>query len=724
MSTEHGDVVSVEQLESLYDEGRTASVLEVVGEEGSPRELDPGSRGRWLRIAGLAALREGQPPRARGFLEEAWALDPLDRETAAALGQIRYAQQDLDGAHACFETLWIHHADTLTPTTRSLTGFRLAEVYRNRGEMELARIVLQRAFTDTPENSGVGLTLLDTLESLGLDERASLVRRRLLDLVQEPKTRARLAQEQAEAYLADDEAERAAPLLAEAYRLQPDEALRQKAETVLREGEHWELLADVLEARVALESDPAHRLERVEELVSLYEERLEDPAGLAERLDRHLNRFPADLKAFEWLTIALGNAEAWEELHNAYARMIQRTHGAEDEGHERLLAVLWRNLAMLLETELSQPTQALHAYRMAYQYGRDSRVQDAILRLAEEVGDEELPLAELTRACDAHPERADLAERLGAALLKRGETDRGYLVLRTAVARGGVSRNAVQAVERLDGHRPDTIRVAIPDEIRRARFRPQQKFSALETLFRVAGHLMGERLHHDIDSFGLRRADRLQDDELLIVRVLEELREAFALPRRPMLFVREGLPGVVNPFFREPTLLVAPEMLRGVSDREMRFVIARALHLMRPEFALTTRLMPPQLRTILAALLQVGSADAAPETSPEVAAMRRDIERKLDPALREALTAAAANVLEGDLPQQLEPWLVAVADEANRVGLFYADDVAAALHGLERITPPHARAAIEARREALLVFSASEGFRAAREQLGTGLASR
>ncbi|TVR05119.1 MAG: hypothetical protein EA398_00280 [Deltaproteobacteria bacterium] len=707
--------------EDMLAEGRIEALWEEVGDpRQAPRTLDPVARARWHRVAGLAALRDGRSAEARDRLEQAWAMDPLNREVTAALGQLRVADGDEEGAYACFAALWMHHADSLTPTSRSLTAFRVAERARAEGDLDLTRVLLDRAFADTPENSGVGLTLLEVLEEQGNEVRAAEVRARLLRLVQEPATRAKLAMDQARELRDREEHARAALLMAEAYRLQPDEGVREEVEPWLREGQAWGALADVLETHARALEDAAERLSRAEELVRLHGEHLGDALELGWRLDRHLDAHPGDLKVFEWQTITLGNAELWEELHNAYARMIQRTHNRED-ADERLLAVLWRNLAMLLETELNQPTQALHAYRMAYQHGREDAVQDAILRLVERVGEKELPLAELEKATLAHPQRPDLAERYGAALLKGGETDRGYLVLRAAVARGGASRNAEQAVNRLSARRPEQVTVRVPDDLRREYLRPVRAFAPLESLFRIAGTLMADRLHHDADSFGLRRSDRLEDGELLVIRTLEQLREPFGLEQTPAVYVREGLPGVVNPYFQQPTLLVSPELLRGVNAREMRFVLARALHLMRPEFALTTRLMPPQLHTVLAGLLLAVLPEAPVQETAEAEGLRSDLDGKLDPAMREALRLAAESIVESGVGHQLDRWLVSVADEANRVGLLYADDVVAALDGLERLTPAHARTGLANRREALLAWAASAAYHHLRDGLGITL---
>ncbi|MCC6999300.1 MAG: hypothetical protein IT370_32105 [Deltaproteobacteria bacterium] len=142
--------------------------------------------------------------------------------------------------------------------------------------------------------------------------------------------------------------------------------------------ERWGELAQLLEARVARETEPAHQLDLHQSLAALYQGPLSDPGRARAELGRILALTPSDPGALSALAELAWAAGSWGE---AAELLIRRARQERDPAE---LKAIFQRLGVLYDEHLPDPARASQALMRALQIPGDDASDAALLeRLAQ-----------------------------------------------------------------------------------------------------------------------------------------------------------------------------------------------------------------------------------------------------------------------------------------------------------------------------------------------------
>ncbi len=280
--------------------------------------------------------------------------DPIRRAAAAALlAPLFAAAGDHRRQVEALESLAASQTD---PSQRAATYAAVAAIYAGPLEAkELAFFAAGRALRADPDDPAHLELARSSSSAAGLDEELAGL---LAECADGARTlEARLALARMRATLLEAEGDEAAAL--EAWRqlrsLAPQdlEALRSLARLEGSGGDPLERL-EVLRALLAKEKDPADRAARLLEIASVQEERLEDPIGAMETLQRVLEIEPSHLAALEGLDRLCLVTERWAELDGVLTKKAEASRDDVAARHRILV-----RLADLRESHLGDREGAL-----------------------------------------------------------------------------------------------------------------------------------------------------------------------------------------------------------------------------------------------------------------------------------------------------------------------------------------------------------------------------
>ena len=674
----------VERAEALLDADELAEAWATAA-AALTSTLSASGRAALHRVAGLAAVRLGDSG-ALEHLEAAFDHDPRDGEVAMALGQLAWVSGDRERAADVFEALWIHNAPDLSDRSAAVILRRIADARIATGDLDAAASVLEQLVERAPDDADAARTRVDVLSRLGSVDEAIEARARLLSAISAPLDRVPLLHAQADDLRDSGRFDEALGLLVEAVTLRPHDDVFETLCGALRvHGRHREL-AGVLAARLA-SAEGASACTLADELADLAAGPLADPFAAAEALERGLDADPSGLHRFERITHLLSDAGAWRELHDAYAHMIQRAHrhGIDDPN---LLGLLWRNLGEVDRVHLGEHEAAVYAFQMAARLLPDDRdVQAAIVELGTSGDHGAASIGAMAEVLDRAPDRLDIAERFGAALLRGGEVDRAWLVLREVVAGGGGTASVRDWIQRVSGSRPRLGARKLPTSSLARVMPAREDLAPLDTVFAVAWHALGDHYVQDIEDYDVTEANRVDTHEdLLLARLVHEAATVFDLERVPRVYESDAVDGFVPAARPWPTFLVSPALLSGRSEAELRAHVGLRLAMSMPGRTLAVMLPAERLKLLLAAVIHHVHSGFDVELTPDMERVQRRLRRGLDPAWSDALRAAVQRLFTDERLAHVDRWCAGTLRDAARLAVVFADS-ATAVRQVLAVTP-------------------------------------
>ena len=248
---------------------------------------------------------------------------------------------------------------------------------------------------------------------------------------------------------------------------------------VLRSTEKHSELAEVLEMRFSVETDPAERSETLRTIAEVHESHLGSPNEALSALLRALSEAPdaPDLHTdIERLSEA---SDGWGRYADALFERAQATFDAD------VAKDLYARLGRIAEEKLSDDKRAVEAYRHAVeQAGDQPELMSALDRLYGRLGDSQSLSEILERRvmlADSDADHADLQYRMAKLQLDEfNEPGRAMLALRAALERNPEHEDALAAMEKLTDNR-DLFDEA--SEVLEGVYREQGKTDRLAALF-------------------------------------------------------------------------------------------------------------------------------------------------------------------------------------------------------------------------------------------------
>ncbi|MFT4705041.1 MAG: hypothetical protein ACI81R_002749 [Bradymonadia bacterium] len=428
----------------------------------------------------------------------------------------------------------------------------------------------------------------------------------------------------------------------------------------------------------------------------------DDPelAPLWERLEDDAS----DLAAFETLTNRLAADERWQELDQAYRRMILLVQYATPR-RPRLEAVLWRKLGGLLTDRLGRARDGLAAQQqaLALHATRDSAMALAAAANSD-AGADRAALWTAQRTASLEPEIVAIVAR---ALREDDPHEHADLL-------DNVARLLAGDMSPSDARTPNRwVRVMTAPALA-AWVRPPARDQRLDTLMEALHPVLLDAFAQDPSHYELSAKDTLpHDDSLPLSRVMQDIATGIGLTSPPTMHVYRHTTGLNYAFFRRPAFIVGRDLTRGWSEATLRYRVGQALGLRSAVSFLPGLLTAAQLQDVFASVFDWSEQSAEIQVTSE--------SRRVKACLRAADAVALAPIRQAlerfrrpPTHEELSAWRVQVGMELSRLGALCCEDVHVAAH--EAFTTPPLRGGLDGDgwRRALLAWLGSESYHAAR----------
>jgi tetratricopeptide (TPR) repeat protein len=696
--------------------------------EGAPAAADDDRVAALETQLARACLALGNPDKALGSLERAYARRPELLPMLRTFADFRYGRGEWREAVAHYESLLRLHRAALPAADLPDMFQRIGQAKTELGDADGAIAAYREVRALAPEQRPA-IEGLSSLLAAKQDWPAWVTEREALVGVASDDKGAIWEEigDACAARLGDR------PRAEAAYRqsLKAEPARRSSIEKLLaifkEESRHPETV-EMLSALAAVETSAAARAQLHREAARLLLDKVNRPLEAAAELERALDDAPEMIDAFDELARLREDAMDWAGLVTSHQAMIERL---PPDAPPALRLRLWTRTGNLALRQLRDRKLAMTAFEEAVALDPDDHAkQETLAHVYELAG----PDAR-TRAIAAHqrliardPHRTDSFLALAKLYGETGETDKRWCVAATLWY---LKKNTPALDELFRRHRSPRVRTAqrpFSEESWR-RVRHPDEDPRIGDLFAVASPFLASSAAYDPAHVGLKKRGQidLERDESLWARTLVELAGTLALPL-PDVYRMEGESGqttLVNVRQRtgpRPTLLLGPPTLRRNSF-DLVFDLAPHFSFLRPErfpkVALRTAAI---LRGVLGVLRSFGAPNGGPPLDGEAGQLRAHLTRTMPPPAMARL-AEATRKLNGDAEAfDVEKWIGATDLSAARLALALTGELAAAFRVISSEAIPQSTVPVHRRMADLVAFSVSDDYFALRRELGLTVA--
>jgi tetratricopeptide (TPR) repeat protein len=601
----------------------------------------------------------------------------------------------------------------------------IGEVKRAQGKPREAELNFEKALGADGRHRGALDALVELATEARETRRAIEWRRKRLAALDEPGDR--VAELLAIARIHSTEPgdpRAAAEALEEAHAIDPRDrvvfdALRAAYESLHR----WPRVVEVLAELADITEDPSERAALRFAAADVALGRIRDEERGLGLLDRALDDDPRHDRALNAL-VAVRTARAeWNALDAAYTRMVDRFARLGDV--ERAWDTC-RKLGALRRDKTRNGPGAVEAFTGAVSCKPgdvDSRAMLADLHLAR--GDEGQAVVEFERIAQYAPMRASTYARLFALHQRAGRTDRAWLA--------GVASEELGAADMDQQLVVDQFRQDVP-------IRPSRSLDdvAWDELLRAPGadDVVADVLRAIVDAAVAARVEELRDSKKLValdaarrqdakstvsaVRSFQWAAQVLSV-EVPELYVMSNVPGGIAAVpVAVPSTALGPDVLRGLTAKDLAFLAGRHLTYYRPEhYVLIHYPTIGELSALfLGAVKLILPELAVPSHLADAAARKRKLlARHVDKDAKKRLDEAVRRFDARDGRVDFDAWVKSVELTAQRVGLLLCGDLRVATARLRAETRNIAELTLDQKRGDLLAFCASEKLARARTML-------
>ena len=667
----------------------------------------------------------GNSDDALEFYKQAFEADATYLPALEGLGQALLHKEAWDEALKVFQSILIHHRDSLTESEVVDVQWQLGDICQRQNQPDRAYKQFEKALEIDPDH-GPSLRALASLD-LAMENWDGAYARlsRVAEVAPGPE-RVEVLVEMSE-IAADklNDSTRAVDALEKARKLgQPRLDLFERMATGYQRAAQPAKAAEVLEQALPLSVDNKDKLSELNlRLGALYETELKHEPLAVQRYNAALDAAPTNIKAFEAVERILASRQEWAILEANYRAMIGRSKDLSPA----VRLVLWRNLGELYRRVLKNVDGAIMAYEVIAKLVPGKREDQAIL-------------AELyAQKPDTRKKAITMAHQvLGTAdnpvgpirnLRKLYHAERDFDAVYVLCSALTFLKEADEEEKKVF----DYLAQGVPPKATQGLSEDSWKLVAHEELYGPVGTLAAW-LYRSAPDFvtvpakdlNLKKKDQIdvRQSELYFANLARYVAKVLNI----QVFDAYRRAGSMEPLHlvnSQPPALVAGEnndIFRDSSQRVVIFHVGRNLAYARPEMFLAGIFPPDQLRDVLLGLCMVFNRSLQHTSDP------REVERwastfeKLPPQTLKRLqgpaSAAYGEIVKG---KPFEAFGRAVEITAARAGFLVAGELAAAVRGITEGAAGASTLPVRDRVKELVLYSVSRPYLDVRKLLGAAL---
>jgi hypothetical protein len=193
----------------------------------------------------------------------------------------------------------------------------------------------------------------------------------------------------------------------------------------------------------------------------------------------------------------------------------------------------------------------------------------------------------------------------------------------------------------------------------------------------------------------------------------------------PMAFEKSDVSGLLNGNLDPAGVIVGTDMMSGRNQKELAFMVARTMALLRPEFYLASAFVDTAwLKVFFRAALAITQGSIVGEDNIEAVQQMVGFMQRLPEPVKVQIVRAVQALLESGENPDLSAWLRNADHTASRVGLLMSGDLRQAISNLKNEAQPLGKADVKEKVRQLIVFAISDEYFALREELGLALQAK
>ncbi len=675
---------------------------------------------------GYITEKLGKGERALEHYRESYDLDATYLPALEGLGNALIKTEQWDEAYRIYQTILIHHRDSLSDAEVAELYWQIGDVNFHMGEIDRSAGSFKKALEIDDTHLASLQYLVRIYEEQEDWEEAYDHGMRMVDAMDEEDLFAHYVRLGVLCREKIQDPFRAVDSLQGALKLRPDslEVMNGLLEVYVETSQQQKAV-DILDRIVAVESRPHRLVGYHEQAGGLLRDKLHDDVRAVEHFNAALDIDPSYVQAFQAITEILSQRKDWLVLKDNYINMIRRL----PVGAPKTKLALWKDLGELCRVVLRNLNESIDAYKMITTLDPSDVDSLATLGdlLAAKPGAAGEAISTHHKVLSMSADRVKSYRTLWKLYNQKKEYDKVYSVATILRYLKKADDEEQKIVNYFSRKAPQVASRPVGDKVWEsmlAHSGVKVPFTRIFSLLYRKAMPMFVKEHKELN---LRRRDHLVDlarDRSLFAhnfriaaKILGGMEvELFALkeedaPQPPGL---EIVP-------TKPTALVAyRDLFREDKKKHLLFQIGRQLALARPEFILNWFLKVKDMEDLLNAACQLVDPNFSPQTGDPraVETVRNRLKRAINDAGLGMLKRAVVDYLENPRAFNLRRWVEAVEHSVNRAGLIVCNDLSVTLGILKKesgwLTPMRP---IQKVRE-MLVFASSPDYLMLREAIG------
>ncbi|MBS1151710.1 MAG: agmK, partial [Myxococcaceae bacterium] len=698
---------------------------------------------------GYVGEKLGKKDRALAAFEQAYQLDATYLPALEGLGHLLVHHKRYDDALKVYQTILIHHREDLTDLEIVEIYWTLGDVHFQQKQFDRAENHFEKALAIDPGHEPSLRAQLAISEAAAKWEKAAEYSQRLVQVLDgEPRFDVALAlgklarDKLSDAYMAIDAYLAAHRIKAEA--LEVLDALY----VLYRETKQGAKAAEMLEKMLAeptLRNEPNKAKRVYFALGEISRDELMDLEKAEGAFNKALDVDFRFIEAFSALEAMLGRAKQWKKLDENYKRMIQRLPKTEDTHTARM--TLWKALGDLYLKVLKAPEAAVEVYKVvAAGMPDNTEIQEAFAELAShQPGYEEAAVDAWRRALPLTSNPGKVASALAELAARRKDYDSAWLaaqVVTGLIGEAGASEREILTKLGPYAKKKEVASRSLTDRLWQSHlFHPKVRGPMSELmaiLYEQVGHLYKEEFpryqinpkRHLVD---VNAAQEYQIHHYkYVARLLGmdtlALYSPFLITTRDRMAKKTAEPapepnvGIEICHTHPACLKVGGKFFSETGQKEVYYMLGRAMALLRPELALSQRLSGERLEAVFQAALSL-SVDRFRFTADPRAldTERRALEKALTEQARTALARITKEYVKQATTNDLRNYLEGAELTAVRTGLFVAGEIEPVKKMVMGETGSMFRVQTRSKIRDLMVFALSDDLHALRVAAGTNV---
>lgn len=740
LDPEHVD--AAEPLANLYFKAgqwaELSPLLDMLVRKAQQEHRDARELGDLYYRTAKTADELGNYEKALEFYKGAYDIDSTHLPTLLGRADLLYKMQDWEGAGKIYQTILVQHRDSQDESEVVRIYYRLGMVRLQLGERKKALNMFEKALEIDPSHRDT----LDAAISIHAEQgdwEAVVQHKRGLMASADPEEQVKLLDEIGNIYHERlQNPQKALAAYNEALEVTNDDhQLLQKLLDLYTETEQWKKVVETIEKFIELERNPVRKgsyyqaagticrdkLKALDEAIEYYNKSLDSYFLEPDKLTKSM--LPRALKAFQDIDKILTTKRDWKNQERAYRHMIKRLPAGDP-----ILPELWHALGEIYRSRLKHYQSAIGAFEVAAQLDPQNTNRGEILAELYLVAGPEYAdkaVEQHMRMLRQEPFKYDSYKALRRIYMDTHQYDKTWCVCNTLAFLKKADPEEMQFYEQYKPRGFVKAKQRMTEEIWKKVYHPDENRYVSAILGAISQGAAS--IHsHSFKQLGLRRKDRrdVANDQLLFSKIFYYVSQVLNVPL-PDVYLQDDQPGDIIPanvlekgqLF--PTFVVRQGLLQGRPEKEIAFVAARRLELLRPEHYL--KLVLPtntHLKTALMSAIVMVKRDfpVPPDMQANVAQYLPEMQKRIPPQIYEQLAHVVNRFLQNAPEVNMAKWGHAVDATGHRIGFIISGDleVAARLVSAEPVVVGGPQ--VKDKIKELVLYSVSEDYFAVRSHLG------